>query len=148
MFEKFQNLPTNQNSLPLTPRTLSYSRKIPSNGPLLERTQEFHNSNNGFQNQSKPFQIKIDTQFIHRDSGPPMTQTTTTFVDKNLNAPPPSQIYPLSESNLTSRCYSPIKINNQTMDSGRPSLEAVIKPGTIIGDQVYSPYHGRSSRLN
>ena len=130
----------------MTPSIISHSRKIPSNGPLLDRTQEFSNQNSGFSTDPKPFQFKMETHFIHRDSGPPVTQTTTTFVDKNVNGPPPPPIYPMSESNLSSRCYSPIKINSQVLDSGRPSFEHGIKPGTKIGDLTYSPYQGRTPR--
>ena len=119
---------------------------MPSNGPpLVDRTQEFSNQNSGFNSEPQPFQIKIDTQFIHRDSGPPMTQTTTTFMDKNANVGPPSLGYPLADSNLSSRCYSPIKINSQALDSGRPSFEGGIRPGTRIGDHTYSPYQGTVS---
>lgn len=132
----------------MTPSAISYSRKIPSNGPLVERTQDYCNQNNGFQSEPKPFHIKIDTQFIHRDSSSPLTQTTTTFMDKNANGPPPSPIYPLSESSLASRCYSPIKINSQAIDSARPSFDGGIKPGTKIGEHIYSPYLGKGSRIN
>lgn len=55
---------------------------------------------------NKPFMIHIDTHFIQKDSGPPMTQTTTTFSDQNfLPRPLPT--------------FSPIKYNP---DSNRPSF--------------------------
>lgn len=97
-------------------------------------------------NEAKPFQIKIDTHFIQRDIGPPITQTTTTFMDQNFNGPPPPPIYPMTESKISPISYSPIKINNNAFDSGRPSFEGGIKPGTKIGEYTYSPYQNRSSR--
>ena len=54
-------------------------------------------------NDSKPFQIQIDTHFIQRDSGPPMTQTTTTFLDQNFPPRPPTTY----QMNNPSSTYSP-----------------------------------------
>jgi hypothetical protein len=59
-------------------------------------------------NDSKPFQIHIDTHFIQRDSGPPMTQTTTTFLDQNFPPRPPTTY----QMNNPSSTYSPLKINS------------------------------------
>ena len=122
------------------------SRKIQSNTPLGDRTQEFMNQGSGYMNEPKPFQIKIDTHFIQRDSGPPLTQTTTTFMDPNFNGQPPSPIYPMTESHIGPMSYSQIKMNNNAYDSGRPSYEGGIKPGTKIGDFTYSPYQTRMNR--
>ena len=41
-------------------------------------------------------QIKIDTQFIQRDNAPPITQTTTTFMEPNYM---PLNVYPSTISN-------------------------------------------------
>lgn len=115
-----------------------------SNGPLVDRTQEFSSQNGSFIAEPKPFQIKIDTHFIQRDMGPPTTHTTTTFMEQNFNAPNAPPSYPLIESHLGPASYSPIKRNNNALDSGRPSFDGSIKPGTKIGDYVYSPYQGKN----
>lgn len=122
----------------------SISRKAPSNGPLGDRTQEFTNQNGSFIGEPKPFQIKIDTHFIQREMGPPTTHTTTTFMEQNFNGPPPSPCYPLAESYLSPASYSPIKINNNNLDGGRPSYDGGIRPGTKIGEYIYSPYQGKN----
>jgi hypothetical protein len=64
---------------------------------------------------NKPFMIQIDTHFIQKDSGPPLTQTTTTFTDQNFQ-PRPFPSYP--NPNAVSS-FSPIKYN---LDSNRPSF--------------------------
>ena len=102
----------------------SLSRKLPSNGsncPLMDRTQEFSNQGSSYHSEPKPFQIKIDTHVIHRDMGPPITQTTTTFMDQNFNGGPSPSLFPMAESNIGPITYSPAKLNNSPFDSGRPS---------------------------
>lgn len=109
--------------------------------PLLDRTQEFNNQNTSMMNDSKPFQIQIDTHFIQRDSGPPITQTTTTFTDQNFPSRPiPS--YPLGGGGT----YSPIKFNSDIFDSNRPSFEGGVKPLPKINEYTYSPLQSRLSR--
>lgn len=85
---------------------------------------------------------------IHRDSGPPITQTMTTFMDQHFNGGPPSPIFPMAESNLGPITYSPAKINSSPFDSGRPSYEGGLRPGTKIGDFTYAPYSGKHSRIH
>lgn len=133
--------------MPSTPSIISHSRKIPSNGALLDRTQELNSQNGSFLGEPRPIQVKIDTHITHRQGGPPNTHTTATFMEQNSNGMPPSPIYPLGESNPASRCYSPIKINSQGFDGGRPSFDGGIRPGTKIGEYTYSPYQGKNSRL-
>jgi hypothetical protein len=52
----------------------------------------------------------------------------------------------MTESSIGPRSYSPIKLNNTIFDSGRPSFEGGIKPGTKIGDYTYSPYQTKIIR--
>lgn len=87
-------------------------------------------------NDSKPFQIQIDTHFIQRDSGPPITQTTTTFTDQNFPQQRPYPSYPLSN---TQNSYSPIKFNNDIFESSRPSFEGGARQLPKIGEYTYSP---------
>jgi hypothetical protein len=72
---------------------------------------------------NKPFMIHIDTHFIQKDSGPPLTQTTTTFTDQNFASRP----FPFPNNNAS---FSPLKYNP---DSSRPSFEGGIKPLPKIG---------------
>jgi len=71
----------------------------------------------------QPFQIKIDTHFIQRDNGPPIAQTSTTFIDQNI--PPQPNIYQMNNG------YSPLKIGGDLRDS-RPSFDA-FKAANKIG---------------
>jgi len=72
----------------------------------------------------QPFQIKIDTHFIQRDLGPPISQTNSTFVDQNV--PPQQNIYQMNGG------YSPLKIGGDMRDSSRPSFDA-FKTANKIG---------------
>jgi hypothetical protein len=76
----------------------------------MDRTQEFSNQGSTYLSEPKPFQIKIDTHVIHRDIGPPISQTTTTFMDQNFNGPLLQPNYPMAESNTVPIKYSPVKI--------------------------------------
>lgn len=66
MLQKFENMSAPEPTVPSTPSGINHSRKTTSNGPLMDRTPEINNQNNSFINEPKPFQIKIDTHFIHR----------------------------------------------------------------------------------
>jgi hypothetical protein len=94
--------------------------------PLMERTQDYTNSQNmpNLNDSNKPFLIQIDTHFIQKDSGPPMTQTTTTFTDQNYPPPRPFPSYPITNSTISG--FSPLKYNTE-----RPSFEN--KPIPKIG---------------
>ena len=115
LINRFENLPNSENTFPSMPIIPSLSRKMPSNAPLMDRTQEFSNQASTYLNQPKPFQIKIDTHVIHRDMGPPITQTTTTFMDQNFNGHMPPPNYPMAESNTGPITYSPVKIAPNNM---------------------------------
>ena len=143
---KFENLPNTENLLPSTPNLNSLSRKLNTNTPLADRTSEIINSNNPYLTELKPFQVKIDTHIIHRETAPPLTQATTTFIDQNSTGVPPLLQYPMTESHRTPNSHSPIKFHGNNIDSGRPSFDGGIKPGTKIGDYVYSPYQGKMLR--
>lgn len=91
-------------------------------------------------NDSKPFQIQIDTHFIQRDSGP-LTQTTTMFTDQNF-PPRPYPSYPIGN---TSNGVSPIKFNPDIYDSNRPSFEGG-RPMPKINEYSHSPLQSRLSR--
>ena len=95
-------------------------------------------------------QIKIDTQFIQRDNAPPITQTTTTFMQPNympINTYNPTSIYTQNNTYGNTMSHSPIKRNSDMIDSSRPSFQSNnIKPGTKIGEYTYMPYSSRVSR--
>lgn len=95
--------------------------------PLMERTQEFSSNQNipPLNDSNKPFVIQIDTHFIQKDSGPPLTQTTTTFTDQNFT-PRPFPSFPGTNSTLSG--LSPLKYNTE-----RPSFDGGIKPLPKIG---------------
>lgn len=138
IFNKFENLSSapSESTFPSQP---SINRKLSSN-PLLDRTQEFNNQNTSIMNDSKPFQIQIDTHFIQRDSGP-LTQTTTMFTDQNF----PPRPYPSHPISNTTNGLSPIKFNPDIYDSNRPSFEGG-RPMPKINEYSYSPLQSRLSR--
>jgi hypothetical protein len=68
-------------------------------------------------------QIKIDTQFIQRDNAPPITQTTTTFMEQNFIPLNMQNMYPPNISNgymqnnnySGGMSHSPIKRNSDLL---------------------------------
>jgi hypothetical protein len=137
MINKFESLPS-EASQPSTLPTLS--RRITNNGtPLNDRTADYNNQNSSFIKEPQPFQIKIDTHFIQRDIGPPIAQTSATFMDQNFNPAPMN--FPINPPPQST--YSPIKLG-EGFESSRPSMESGIRK---IGEFTsYSPYQSRITR--
>lgn len=135
MINKFESLPS-EASQPSTLPTLS--RRI-TNTPLNDRTPDYNNQSSSFIKEPQPFQIKIDTHFIQRDLGPPIAQTSATFMDQNYNPAPIS--FPINPPPQST--YSPIKLG-EGFESSRPSMESGIRK---IGEFTsYSPYQSRITR--